>query len=92
MDNMLSILKKAGIKTLVAGMMAPPNMGNGYTVEFNRIYPELAKAYDADLYPFFLEGVAGITKLNQSDAIHPNAKGVAIVVEKIIPYVQKILK
>ncbi|MCF6197636.1 MAG: arylesterase [Emcibacter sp.] len=43
MDKMLSILKQAGIKTLVAGMMAPPNMGNDYTVEFNRRYPELTK-------------------------------------------------
>jgi len=91
-DKMLSILKQAGIKTLVAGMMAPPNMGNDYTVEFNRIYPELTKTYDAILYPFFLEGVAGITLLNQSDAIHPNSKGVAIIVGKIIPYIQKTLK
>jgi acyl-CoA thioesterase-1 len=92
MDKMLFILKKAGIKTLVAGMMAPPNMGNDYTVEFNRIYPELAKTYDATLYPFFLEGVAGIAELNQNDAIHPNRKGVAIIIGKIIPYIQKNLK
>ena len=92
MDKMLAILKQAGIRTLVAGMMAPPNMGNDYAVEFNRIYPELAKTYEAILYPFFLEDVAGIAELNQNDAMHPNSEGVAIIVRKVIPYIQKILK
>lgn len=87
MERILSILEQARITTLVAGMIAPPNMGGEYGMEFNRIFPELARKYNDDLYPFFLKGVAGNLKLNQSDAIHPNAKGVAIIVQNIMPYI-----
>lgn len=87
MVKILAILEKAKLKTLVAGMVAPPNMGVEYGTEFNRIFPELALAYNDDLFPFFLEGVAGNLELNQSDAMHPNAEGVAIIVKNIIPYI-----
>ena len=87
MEKILSILQQAQIKTLVAGMIAPPNMGEKYGTEFNRIFPDLCSTYNTDLYPFFLEGVAGDARLNQSDAMHPNAKGVSVIVSKIIPYV-----
>lgn len=92
MEKILSILEKKKIKTLVAGMIAPPNMGGEYAIEFNRIFPELAKKYNNELYPFFLEGVAGNAKLNQSDAMHPNSDGVAIIVKNIIPYILNSLK
>lgn len=92
MEKILSILEKAGIKTLVAGMIAPPNMGIDYGISFNRIFPELAKTYNDDLYPFFLEGVAANPELNQADAMHPNSQGVAVVVKNIIPYVLNALK
>lgn len=90
--KILSILERAKINTLVAGMIAPPNMGEDYGFAFNRIFPELAKEYNDSLYPFFLEGVAGNPELNQSDAMHPNAEGVAIIVENIIPHIMKSLK
>ena len=90
--EILSILERAKINTLVAGMIAPPNMGDDYGLAFNRIFPELAKEYNDSLYPFFLEGVAGNPKLNQSDAMHPNAEGVTIIVKKIIPHILKSLK
>ncbi len=92
MDKMLSILEQAKIRTLVAGMIAPPNMGCEYGREFNRIFPELSKKYNDDLYPFFLEGVAGNPELNQSDAIHPNSDGVAVIVRNIVPYILNIFK
>jgi acyl-CoA thioesterase-1 len=66
-------------------MLAPPNMGTEYETAFNAIYPELAKTYDAELYPFFLDGVAGIKELNISDGIHPNPNGIAVMVENISP-------
>ena len=87
MKKMLTILDEANIKTLVAGMMAPPNLGQDYEMAFNRIFPDLSEKHNDDLYPFFLEGVAGDATLNQSDAMHPNAEGVAIIVKKIIPFI-----
>ena len=87
MEKILAILAKKKLKTLVAGMMAPPNMGDEYVIKFNRIFPELAIKYKNRLYPFFLEGVAGNPELNQNDAMHPNSAGVAVIVQKIIPHI-----
>ncbi len=89
MEKMLSILKQAELKTLVAGMMAPPNMGDKFGAEFNRIFPEVSEKFNTHLYPFFLEGVAGNEALNLSDAVHPNSKGVKVIVKNIIPYILK---
>ncbi|PCJ35003.1 MAG: arylesterase [Alphaproteobacteria bacterium] len=89
MEKMLSILKQAELKTLVAGMMAPPNMGDKFGTEFNRIFPEVSKKFNTYLYPFFLEGVAGNGALNLSDAVHPNPEGIKVIVKNIIPYILK---
>jgi acyl-CoA thioesterase-1 len=78
-------IKQAGARVLLAGMRAPPNMGRDYTAEFDRIFPDLAKQHKVPLYPFFLDGVAADPALNQADGIHPNAKGVAVIVDKILP-------
>ena len=77
---------------LIAGMLAPPNLGREYGDAFNAIYPRLAKKYDAPLYPFFLDGVAMKPALNQADGIHPNAKGVAEIVARIKPHVVRLLE
>ena len=52
---------------------------------FERIYPELAAKYGVLLYPFFLDGVAADLKLTQPDGLHPNAAGVGVIVERILP-------
>lgn len=91
MDAMLKTLSDRGIPTLVAGMLASPSWGPDYEATFNRIYPELSAKYDMPLYPFFLDGVATIAELNQSDGLHPTKEGVAIIVEKIGPYVKEAL-
>jgi len=87
----LRALRERGIRTLLAGMKAPPNMGDDYEARFNAIYPRLAEQFDLLLYPFFLEGVATNKDLNLSDGMHPNAQGVAIIVESIVPYVERAL-
>jgi acyl-CoA thioesterase-1 len=91
LDDILQNLKDRGVKVLLAGMLAPPNLGADYAQEFNSIYPRLAKKHDVALYPFFLEGVAGIPDLNQDDGIHPNADGVAIIVERLLPHITKVM-
>ncbi len=82
----------ARLPTLIAGMRAAPNLGAEYDRAFNAIYPALAEAHDAELYPFFLDGGAGDPKLNQPDGMHPTAEGVEIIVERIKPSVEEILK
>lgn len=77
--------------TLLAGMYAPPNLGAAYGKEFNALYARIAKEHGAALYPFFLEGVAAESALNQADGIHPNAKGVGVIVERILPAVEKLI-
>jgi acyl-CoA thioesterase-1 len=85
LDAMLARLKERGIPVLLAGMIAPPNMGAGYGDRFNPIYERLAEKYDVPLYPFFLDGVAGQAALNLQDGIHPNEDGIAIMVERFLP-------
>ena len=89
--RMLDMLRERDIPVLLAGMLAPPNMGADYGTRFNAMYPSLARDYDALLYPFFLEGVAADPGLNQADGIHPNARGVEVIVRNILPSVEALL-
>ena len=84
--------RAAHLPTLLAGMRAAPNLGPEYAGQFSAIYPALSKAYDVPLYPFFLDGVAGDAKLNQPDGLHPTADGVEVIVERIVPSVEALLK
>ena len=72
-------------------MLAPPNYGSDYSARFNAIYPDLAKSFGVPLYPFFLEGVAADTTLNQADGLHPTAEGVDVIVKNILPTVEAFL-
>ncbi|ALG71987.1 acyl-CoA thioesterase [Azospirillum thiophilum] len=91
LDAILKTLTERKIPTLLAGMFASPSLGKPYTDRFNAIYPDLAKSYDLPLYPFFLDGVALDRTLIQQDGLHPNAQGVAVIVERILPSVTALL-
>lgn len=91
LDAIMEKLDEAGVEVLIAGMLAPPNLGTEYGDAFAGIYTRLAEKYDVPLYPFFLDGVALDPALNQPDRIHPNAKGVAVIVERILPHVETLL-
>ena len=74
--NLAQIIERAqarGISVVLAGMEAPPNYGRSYVVSFHQVYPALAKQYHVAFVPFLLQGVAGDTRLNQPDGIHPTA-------------------
>lgn len=92
LEDILKKLKARNIAVLLCGMYAPPNLGADYGSAFNSIYPELAKAYNVPLYPFFLDGVATDAKLTQPDGLHPTAPGVDIIVQRILPTVEAFLK
>jgi acyl-CoA thioesterase-1 len=85
LDAILGELKARNIKVLIAGMRAASSLGQDYKTRFDAIYPVLAKKYDAPLYPFFLEGVAGEPTLKLGDGLHPNPAGVERIVKGILP-------
>jgi len=89
LDEMMARLKGRKIAVLLAGMHAAPNLGADYQNAFDAIYPKLAAKYGVPLYPFFLDGVAGVPALQLGDGLHPNAKGVDVMVERILPTVEK---
>jgi len=92
LTDIVSRLKGRGIAVMLCGMLAPPNYGADYADRFNSIYPDLAKVFEVPLYPFFLDGVAADTKLNQADGIHPTAEGVDIIVKNMLPTVETFLR
>ncbi|MGQ2931520.1 MAG: GDSL-type esterase/lipase family protein, partial [Sphingopyxis sp.] len=91
LDAMLAELKKRGIPVVLTGMMASPNMGSDYATAFNPIYPDLAAKYGASLYPFILDNVVTDKTLMLGDNVHPNAKGVGVIVEGLAPLVEDAL-
>jgi acyl-CoA thioesterase-1 len=85
LDDMLRRLQAKKITVLLAGMKAPRNLGREYADSFDAIYPRLAAKYNVALYPFFLDGVVADPAMNQGDGIHPTAKGVDVIVKRIMP-------
>lgn len=92
LDRILTELRAREIPVLLAGMRSAPNMGPDYVRTFEDMYPTLARRHGVALYPFFLDGVAGRRELIQSDGLHPNARGVAIIVRRIAPAVRRALR
>ena len=91
LSDILAKLTGRGQAVLLAGMFAPPNLGPNYAKTFNPIYSDLAAEYEVPLYPFFLAGVVTDATLSQPDGMHPNAAGVAKIVEAILPDVEALI-
>ena len=92
LDYILKKLKLRKIRVLLTGMLAPPNLGREYGEEFNSIFPDLARKHNFSLYPFFLQGVVSKPEFNLADGIHPNPKGVDIIVKGILPMVMELIR
>lgn len=91
LDAIVTGLKARGIPVLLAGMYAPRSNGPDYVARFDAIYPKLAEKHGLILYPFFLDGIAGDRVLNQPDMLHPTAEGVRVIVQRILPTVERFL-
>lgn len=91
LDKMLERLTERGVTVLLAGMRSPQNWGKDYVDAFESIYPDLAEKHNALLYPFFMEGALD-KDLMLSDGLHPNEKGVARIVEGILPTVEELIE
>ncbi|HJO24775.1 MAG: arylesterase [Myxococcota bacterium] len=95
--NLTAIVERAqaahpGVRVVVVGMRAPPNLGGAYVDAFETVYSQLAQEHDATLVPFLLEGVAAVPQLNQPDGIHPNAEGQRRVAETVWPALSPLLR
>jgi acyl-CoA thioesterase I len=86
-EAILAHLRDRKIPALLAGMRAAPNLGPDYAAKFDPLYPQLAKKFDAPLYPFFLQGVAGQKGMQLPDGLHPTRQGVETIVAGILPVV-----
>ena len=87
-DNLTEIVRRTrtrypGVRVVLAGMEAPPNLGPLYTSAFRSIFSAVAEQEGAALVPFLLDGVAGVPALNQSDLIHPTAEGHVVLAENV---------
>ena len=89
MAAMLDELARRKIPVVLTGVLAPPNLGPDFAGRFNTIWPELAKAHDAPLDPFILQGVIGNRALMLPDGVHPNAKGVERIADRLAPLLEK---
>jgi acyl-CoA thioesterase I len=91
LEKIITELKARGLPILLAGMEAPRNLGQDYVDQFRALYADLAQRYDLILYPFFLDGVALDDNYTLGDGLHPNAEGVARIVDGILPKVEELL-
>lgn len=87
MAAMLQELSRRDIPVILTGMMAPPNLGPDFAGRFNAIWPDLARTHRAMLDPFILQGVIGNRQFMLPDGVHPNARGVARMADRVAPLV-----
>ena len=92
LERIIQQLQQASVTVVLAGMKLPPNYGQDYTGGFEALYQALAKQYRLTLIPFFLDGVAGSSSLNQADGIHPTGEGYRLIVEKVFPTLEPLLE
>jgi acyl-CoA thioesterase-1 len=83
LDAILAELKRRDVPVLLAGMRAARNADPAYLRRFEGIYPALAAKHGAAFYPFFLDGVAAVEGMTLADGIHPNFRGVKVIVARI---------
>ena len=92
LERIIQQLQQASVTVVLAGMKLPPNYGQDYTGGFEALYQALAKQYRLTLIPFFLDGVAGSSSLNQADGIHPTGEGYRLIVERVFPTLEPLLE
>jgi acyl-CoA thioesterase-1 len=94
-ENLQIIIDRArqrAIPVLLVGMEAPPNYGERYATEFRQVFADLAKRNKVEFVPFLLEGVAGVSRLNQGDGIHPTPEGAVRIADHLLPALERMLK
>jgi acyl-CoA thioesterase-1 len=93
--NVTSMIERAqarNIRILLCGMETPPTHGFQYSIDFHRVFPDLASTYAVPLMPFLLMGVVGLPEYNLGDRVHPNARGAQLIADNMWPYLEPLLK
>jgi acyl-CoA thioesterase-1 len=90
-ETIVERLRARNIPVMLAGMFASRNLGADYVRRFDSLYRDIAEKYGVVLYPFFLDGIVGDRALNLPDGVHPSAKGVEVIAERILPTVESFL-
>jgi len=91
LDSILRRLQTRRIEVLLIGMRAPAGKGPDYARAFDAIYPALAATHSYVWYPYLLDGVADDPRLIQIDGEHPNAAGVTVIVERMLPQAEELV-
>ena len=92
LGEILTRLKARGIKVMLLGMLAAPNLGPDYRKRYDAVFADLAKEHAVPWVPFLLQDVAGVQALNQSDGMHPNARGVEVMAARLAEPVETFLR
>jgi acyl-CoA thioesterase I len=92
LDEILTRLQARGIRVMLLGMLAAPNLGPDYRRQYDAVFADLARKHHVPLVPFLLEDVAGVQALNQPDGLHPNPKGVDVMVARLVGPVETFLR
>lgn len=93
--NLTGMIERAqarNIRVLLCGMETPPTHGFQYTIDFHRVFPDLASTYSVPLMPFLLTGVVGLPEYNLGDRVHPNERGAQLIADNMWPYLEPLLK
>lgn len=95
--NLVEIIERTrtrypGVRIVLAGMEAPPNLGPQFTTAFREVFIQVAEAHDVVLVPFLLDGVAGVAELNQDDRIHPTGRGHEVVARTVWPFLEPVVR
>lgn len=84
LDTILAELNRRQIPVLLTGMLAARNQDPAFARRFDAIFPALARRHGAAFYPFFMDGVAAVPGMIQPDGMHPNFRGVKVIVARIV--------
>lgn len=95
-DNLGEIVRRTKTRypearIILAGMEAPPNLGDLYTTAFRQVFAGVAESEETELIPFLLDGVAGVPELNQDDRIHPTPEGHTMIAHTAWPTLERVL-
>jgi acyl-CoA thioesterase-1 len=88
LKSIIAIAKEKNVKVLMLGVLMPPNYGVEYTSKFKKMYEDIVKEEKIPFLPFVLEGVAGVSKYNLSDGIHPNPAGHKLIAERVATFLE----
>jgi acyl-CoA thioesterase-1 len=91
LEAILKTLRARHIPVLLSGIRPFPDPEGKHGAAYRKLYADLARRYASIYDPFFLEGVAGNQALMQDDGLHPNARGVEVIVKRLAPPAENLL-